>query len=571
VNPSTGSGRYAVGIDFGTESGRAVLIDCLDGRELGTVVHVYGNGVIDERLPAPDEDVILEADWALQDPDDYLAVYRNAVPTLLGETGVDPAEVVGIGIDFTSCTMLPTTADGTPLCRLDDLRRHPHAWVKLWKHHAAQPEADRINAVAAERGEPWLARYGGKISSEWFMAKALQILLEAPDVYARAARLIEGADWAVWQLTGVESRNSCTAGYKAMWSKEDGFPASDYFAALDARFEHVVDEKMSREIVPLGTRAGRLTEQAAAWTGLNAGTPVAVANVDAHVSAPAATVTEPGTMVAIMGTSICHILLGEESAYVEGMCGVVEDGVVPGLFGFEAGQSAVGDIFAWFVENCVPAQAGEEARRRGLTVHAYLEEEAAKLSPGGSGLIALDWWNGNRSVLVDAELGGLLVGMTLQTGAAELYRALIESTAFGTRVIVEAFRSAGVRVDRMVACGGLPERNQLLMQIYADVSGLEHAVAASSQTPALGAAMFGAVAAGSAAGGHDSIVDASRAMAHLSAKRYRPNPDAARVYDELYSEYLRLHDLFGRGGDDVMKNLRRIRASVMGTHPASGG
>jgi L-ribulokinase len=555
---------YAVGIDFGTESGRAVLVDCADGRELATAVHPYVNGVIDECLPGPNADVELEDDWALQDPDDYIAVYREAVPALLAETGIDPAEVIGVGIDFTACTMLPTTADGTPLCRLDDWRRNPHAWVKLWKHHAAQPEADLVNAVAEERGEAWLERYGGKISSEWFVAKSLQILLEAPEVYARADRLIEAADWAVWQLTGVETRNSCTAGYKAMWSKRDGFPRNDYFAALDPRFEHVVDEKMSRDIVPLGTWAGGLSEQAAAWTGLLSGTAVAVANVDAHVSAPAATVTEPGSMVAIMGTSICHILLGQEPAVVEGMCGVVEDGVVPGLFGFEAGQSAVGDIFAWFVEHCVPPEDHEAAARRGLGVHAYLEQEAAKLEPGESGLLALDWWNGNRSVLVDAELGGLLVGMTLQTRAAEIYRALIEATAFGTRVIVDAFRSAGVGIDRIVACGGLPERNKLLMQIYADVTGLEHVVAASKQAPALGSAMLGAVAAGAAAGGYDSIVDASRSMAPRSREQFRPEPASSAVYEELYREYVRLHDLFGRGGDGVMKNLRGIRASVEG-------
>jgi L-ribulokinase len=546
---------YTIGIDFGTESGRAVLVGCDDGRELGTAVHQYANGVIDECLPGPDEDVELEADWALQDPDDYVAVYREAVPALLAETGVDPAEVIGIGIDFTSCTMLPTTADGTPLCRLDEWRRNPHSWVKLWKHHAAQPEADLVNAVAEERGEPWLQRYGGKISSEWFVAKSLQILREAPEVYERADRLIEAADWAVWQLTGIETRNSCTAGYKAMWSKRDGFPRNDYFAALDPRFERFVDEKMSRDVVPLGTRAGGLSDQAAVWTGLRAGTAVAVANVDAHVSAPAATVTQPGSMVAIMGTSICHILLGREPAVVEGMCGVVEDGVVPGLFGFEAGQSAVGDIFAWFVDHCVPPEEHDAAARRGLSVHAYLEQEASRLEPGESGLLALDWWNGNRSVLVDAELGGLLVGMTLQTRPAEIYRALIEATAFGTRVIVDAFRSAGVAVERMVACGGLPERNKLLMQIHADVTGLEHAVAASKQTPALGAAMFGAVAGGR----YGSIVDASRSMAPPSCEQYCPAPAASAVYEQLYGEYVRLHDLFGRGGDDVMKNLRSIR------------
>ena len=551
--------RCAIGIDFGTESARALLVDCADGSELGTAVYGYRNGVIDAHLPEPDSDVRLQPDWALQDPEDYIRTFQETVPSLLAETGADPADVIGIGIDFTACTMLPTLADGTPLCLLDGLRREPHAWVKLWKHHAAQPEADRINAVAAERGERWPARYGGKISSEWFFAKALQILDEAPEVYDRADRLIEAADWVVWQLTGSETRNTCTAGYKAMWSKHDGFPADAYFAALDPRFEHVIDEKMSRTIVPLGARAGGLSERAAAWTGLVPGTAVAVANVDAHVSVPAVTVTEPGTMVAIMGTSICHMLLGEELATVDGMCGVVEDGIVPGLFGFEAGQSAVGDIFAWFVESAVPPEIHELARRNGSSVHEVLETEAAKLQPGESGLLALDWWNGNRSVLVDADLRGLLVGMTLATRAAEIYRALIEATAFGTRVIVDAFESAGVPVTGIVACGGLPDRNKLLMQIFADVTGREFAVAASRQVPALGAAMFGAVAAGAAAGGHDSIVDAAQQMAHLGRERYRPVAARHAVYDELYREYIRLHDLFGRRGDDVMRNLKSIQ------------
>jgi L-ribulokinase len=534
--------RYAVGVDFGTESGRAVLVDCADGSEVATAVYPYANGVIDERLP--DGDVELEPDWALQDPEDYLRTFQQAVPRLLAETGVDPADVVGVGIDFTACTMLPTSAEGTPLCVLPELRREPHAWVKLWKHHAAQPEADRVNEVAAERGESWLERYGGKISSEWFFPKALQILDEAPEVYARADRLLEAADWVVWQLTGRESRNSCTAGYKAIWSKRDGFPPPAYFAALDPRFERVVDEKLSRRIEPIGGAGGALTAEAATWTGLRPGTPVAIANVDAHVSAPAATVTEPGTMVIIMGTSNCHILLGERTATVEGMCGVVEDGVVPGLFGFEAGQSAVGDIFAWFAETV------------GAT-HEALERDAARLRPGESGLLALDWWNGNRSILVDADLRGLLVGMTLATKPPEIYRALLEATAFGTRVIVEAFGAAGVPLDSIVVCGGLPERNRLLMQIYADVTGRELRVAASKQTPALGSAMFGAVVGGA----HGTIVEAAQRMARLGPERYVPDPAAKAVYDRLYVEYRRLHDLFGRGGDDVMRTLKAIEAT----------
>ena len=554
---------YAIGIDFGTESGRALLVDCTDGAELGTQVYRYRNGVLDERLPAPHEDVVLAHSWALQDPEDYVRTVQETVPALLAETGVDPADVIGLGIDFTACTMLPTLADGTPLCLVEDLRHEPHAWVKLWKHHAAQPEADRVNAVAAERGEAWLPRYGGRISSEWFFPKALQILDEAPHVYARAGRLLEAADWVVWQLTGVETRNSCTAGYKAMWSKSEGFPVSAYFAALDPRFEDVVDEKMVRDVVPVGGRAGGLSEQAAAWTGLAPGTPVAVANVDAHVSAPAVGVTEPGAMVAIMGTSICHILLGDSLVNVDGMCGVVEDGVVPGLFGYEAGQSAVGDIFAWFVEHAVPPAVHDAARGRGVSVHEVLAAEAAALWPGESGLLALDWWNGNRSVLVDADLRGLLVGMTLATRPAEIYRALIEATAFGTRVIVDAFEAAAVPVKRIVACGGLPERNKLLMQIYADVTGRELAVAASMQAPALGAAMFGAVAAGAAGGGYDSIVDASRHMTRPSTEAYAPDPLRHAAYEPLYREYVRLHDLFGRGGDDVMRRLGEIQHDAL--------
>ncbi len=554
------SNKYAVGVDFGTESGRAVLVDVSTGEELATAVYAYANGVIDEHLPAPDDDVRLEPDWALQDPEDYLDTFRFTVPSVLATSGIDPADVVGIGIDFTACTMLPTTADGTPLCALPEHRRRPHAWVKLWKHHAAQPEADRINAIARERAEGWLPRYGGKISSEWFYSKALQILDEAPDLYGAADRLIEAADWVVWRLTGVETRNSCTAGYKAIWSKEEGFPGSDYFAGLDPGFAKVVDEKMSRDVRPIGERAGGLTEEAAAWTGLLPGTAVAVANVDAHVSVPAATVTTPGRMVAIMGTSICHLVLGDRAATVEGMCGVVEDGVIPGLFGFEAGQSGVGDIFAWFVDNAVPPEYHAIAAAEDVDVHTVLEREAAALRPGESGLLALDWWNGNRSVLVDVDLTGLLVGATLSTTAPEIYRALIEATAFGTRVIVDSFEAAGVRVEEIVACGGLPDRNRLLMQIYADVTGREFRIAASSQTPALGSAMFGAVAAGAAAGGYDSIVDAAAAMARLRDERYVPNPEHRATYDELFAEYVALHDYFGRAPDGVMKTLKAIRA-----------
>ncbi|HEX7590763.1 MAG TPA: ribulokinase [Candidatus Limnocylindrales bacterium] len=555
--------RYTIGVDFGTESARAVLVDVADGRELGVEVYQYRNGVIDERLPAPDQDVILEPDWALQDPNDYIETFKRTIPGVIVQTGIDPAHVIGIGIDFTACTMLPTTADGTPLCMLDTFRSDPHAWVKLWKHHAAQPEADDINRLAAEMGEVWPARYGGKISSEWFFPKALQILREAPGIYAAADRLIEAADWVVWQLTGVETRNNCTAGYKAIWSAEEGFPRREFFAALDPAFADVVDTKMSRSIQLLGQVAGRLCDRAAEWTGLPLGIAVAVANVDAHVSAPAVTVTEPGTLVAIMGTSTCHVVLADDAPVIPGACGVVRDGIVPGFFGYEAGQSAVGDIFAWFVDHCVSPEYFDRARERKLTVHQVLEEDAACLLPGQSGLLALDWWNGNRSVLVDADLSGLMMGMTLATTSAEMYRALIEATAFGTRVIIEAFERGGVQIDRVVACGGLPERNRLLMQIYADVTGRSFRFPTTSQTPALGSAMFAAVAAGPAAGGYSTIAEAAAQMAHLREEAIHPIEVHRAAYDVLFGEYLRLHDLFGRGGDPAVKTLKRLRLEVI--------
>ena len=559
--------RYTIGIDFGTLSGRAVLVDVATGEEVATAVYEYANGVIDRELPGLG--VPLPPDTALQDPADYLRTLEVTIPQVLRESGVAPEQVIGIGIDFTACTMLPVKADGTPLCFLEEYRANPHSWVKLWKHHSAQPYANRLNAIARERGETFLGRYGGKISSEWFFPKAWQILDEAPAIYEAADRLIEATDWVIWQLTGVETRNACTAGYKAIWSKREGFPSREFFAALDPRLADIVDEKMSRTILPQGSRAGGLTPAMAEKLGLKPGTAVAVGNVDAHAAVPATTVVTPNKMVMVMGTSICHLVLGEAQVEVEGMCGVVEDGILPGFYGYEAGQSAVGDIFGWYVAQGVPASATEEARRRGISVHQLLEEKASRLQPGESGLLALDWWNGNRSVLVDADLTGLMVGLTLSTTPEEIYRALIEATAFGTRVIIDAFEARGLAIEELYACGGLPERNQLLMQIYADVTGRTIKVARSSQAPALGAAMFGAVAAGPEAGGYRTITEAAERMAGLKDVVYRPDRERQAVYEELYREYVQLHDHFGRGANDVMKRLKAMRARIRGGEPAA--
>jgi L-ribulokinase len=553
--------KYAIGVDFGTESGRALLVDVSNGAEIATYVHPYANGVIDEKLPGTD--IRLEPDWALQDPNDYLEVFKHAIPAVLKESGVDAADVIGLGIDFTACTMLPTKADGTPLSFLSEFRSRPHAWVKLWKHHAAQPEANKLNETAERLGAPFLDRYGGKISSEWFFPKAWQILDEDPEIYAAADRMLEAADWVVWQLTGVETRNTCTAGYKAIWSSREGFPEKSFLKELDPRFENMVDEKMSRGLSALGSKAGGLTEEAATWTGLKPGTAVAVANVDAHVAVPAATVTEPGRMVIIMGTSNCHMVLGTEERVVGGMCGYVEDGIIPGFYGYEAGQSCVGDHFAWFTENCVPAAYERAAEERRISVHQLLEVKAAQLKPGESGLVALDWWNGNRSVLVDVDLTGLMLGMTLATKPEEMYRALIEATAYGTRLIVETFRQNGVAVDEIVATGGLPDRNKLLMQIYADVVGVPLRIPETHQAGGLGSAMHGAVAAGAEAGGYDSIIDAAHKMARLRDESYEPFAEHKAVYDKLYSEYLLLHDTFGRGENDAMKRLKHLKAEVL--------
>jgi len=554
--------KYTIGVDFGTESGRAVMIEVATGQELASAVYPYSNRVIDHELPLPGKTVRLEMDWALQDPQDYIRTFQNTIPEVLKKSKVSPDDVIGVGVDFTACTMMPVKKDGTPLCDLPQYRENPHSWVKLWKHHAAQPEADLINETARKMKQGWLDRYGGKVSSEWFFSKTLQILNESPEIYDAADRLLEAADWVIWQLTGVETRNSCTAGYKGMWSKREGFPDKSFFKALNPRLENVVDEKMMRSITPIGQKAGGLTAQAAAWTGLKVGTAVAVASVDAHVAVPASTVTEPGRMVMIMGTSTCHMVLGDEEHVVPGMCGYVEDGIIPGLFGYEAGQSCVGDHFAWFVNNCVPGRYEREAEARKLDIHALLEEKAAVLKPGESGLLALDWWNGNRSVLVDVDLTGLLVGATLATRPEEIYRALIEATAYGTRVIIETYEKNGVPVNELVACGGLPEKNKLLMQIYADVTGREFRMTASQQTTALGSAMFGAVAAGAAAGGYDSIVDAAKVMAHLKDEVFKPIPANQKVYDLLFVEYMRLHDTFGRGENNVMKTLKKIRNEV---------
>ena len=554
--------QYSIGIDYGTLSGRAVLVNNCTGEELASAVYEYPHAVMDRTLP---DGTPLAPYYALQHPQDYLDVLSHTIPEVLSAAGVSADEIAGIGTDFTACTVLPVKADGTPLCMLEDFAHNPHAYVKLWKHHAAQPQADRLNQLAAERGETWLVRYGGKISSEWEFPKLLQIVEEAPEVYDAMDYFVEAADWIVWQLCGVQTRNSCTAGYKGIWQGEAGYPSEDFFAALHPELRTVIRDKMSCPVTPLGSRAGTLTAEAAALTGLVPGIPVAVGNVDAHVCVPAVGIGGPGAMLAIMGTSTCHMLLSKDEQIVPGMCGVVQDGILPGFYGYEAGQSCVGDHFAWLTDHFLPAAYRDEASARGIGIHKLLREKAEALRPGQSGLVALDWWNGNRSVLQDAELSGLLIGMTLQTRVEEIYRALIEATAFGTRKIVETFREHGVAVDSFCASGGISQKDPMTMQIYADVLRMPITIAGSENGPALGSAIYGAVAAGSAGGGYDDVASAARVMGKLSETVYRPNEKDAALYDRLYAEYNRLHDYFGRGGSDVMKQLIAIKKDALET------
>lgn len=548
---------YTIGIDYGTESGRVVLVSLENGEEIAEHVTRYKHGVIEERLPG--SKVKLDSNWALQNPQDYIDVLKYSIPAILEKTKIDPKGIIGIGLDFTSCTMLPIDNKGIPLCYNPELRNNPHSWVKLWKHHAAQSEANKLNKIAMELDEAFLPRYGGKISAEWMIAKIWQIYNEAPVIYEKTDNFIEAADWVVLQLTNQLAKNSCGAGYKSLWHKKDGFPSDKFFKALDSGLEKLVDTKLHGNVYPLGTKAGELTEEMAAITGLQEGTAIAVGVIDAHASVPAMGVVEPGKMVLSMGTSICHMVLENEEKHIEGMCGVVEDGIIEGFYGYEAGQPAGGDILAWYVNQAVPVYVEEASKEEGISVHQWLEGKAASYEPGETGLLALDWWNGNRSTLVDTELSGLLVGLTLQTKPEEIYRALIESLAFGTRKVIDTFVDGGVSVNELYVCGGLPLKNKLLTQIYADVTNRVIKIADSNHTPAIGSAMFGAVAAGASAGGFDHIRDASKVMARVKEEVIVPNKENVVLYNKLYDEYSKLYDLFGKE-DNLMKRLLALKS-----------
>ncbi len=544
--------KYVIGIDFGTLSGRATVVDTVSGDEVGGAVFEYPHAVMDRTLPCGR---VLPDKFALEHPRDYLETLKNVIPMALKDAGVSADEVAALGIDFTACTLLPVFEDGTPLCFAEKYKSEPHAYVKLWKHHASQPEADEITALAKERGESFLRRYGGKISSEWAFPKILQILREAPEVYEDTYRFMEAADWLSLVLTGVETHSATFAGCKAMWDPHEGYPSADFFGALDERMRNIIGTKVSDKIAPIATRAGYVTEKGSEICGLPVGTALAVPLPDAHIAMPALGIVTPGELMVILGTSSCQMIHSAEVSDIPGICGYVSDSIVPGYYTYEAGQSCVGDTFDRFVKNFVPKSYFEEAEREGINIHALLRKKAKDEGVGKSGLLCLDWFNGNRSILVDDDLSGMILGLTLNTTPEQIYRCLIEGTAFGFRRIIDNFTEHGVAIDSVCACGGIARKDEMMMQIYADVTGREIKIAGTLQAPALAGTIYAAIAAGI----FKTVEEASARIAKPYYKIYTPNEENHKLYGKIYAEYKRLYDYFGRGENNVMKVLSSMK------------
>ena len=546
--------QYALGIDFGSLSARALLVDLRTGAECACAVSEYAHAVMDNCLPSGQT---LPADYALQHPQDYIDALCSVTRQILSDSGIPAGEIVGVTLDFTASTVLPVCADGTPLCFSEQYRDNPHAYVKMWKHHAAQSYADRLVRIAAERGEDFLSCYSGKVSGEWMIPKLWQILAEDEALYNDMDRFMEAGDWMVLLLTGNEVRSANIAGYKALWRSGAGYPSEDFFAALDPRLRTAVHDKLDAPVAPLGTVAGTVTEAAAAMTGLAAGTPVSVSVIDAHAAFPASGITRPGKLMMIMGTSNCLLTIDNGMHSSDGIF-YVFDGILPGFYGYEAGQACFGDHFDWFVKNAVPAEYKEEATRRGISLHAYLCSLAEARRPGETGLLALDWWNGVRTDLMDEDLSGVMLGMTLTTKPEDIYRALLEAASFGARVVTDSYARAGVMLDEIYACGGIAKKNPLLMQILADVLAKPIHIVASDYAGALGCAMSAAVAGGY----FRNLEEAARVMVKPPIRTYLPNPENTAIYDLLYAEYRRLHDFFA-DADSPVKRLRRIKSHNM--------
>lgn len=549
--------KYSIGIDYGTQTARAVLLEVSSGNPVTSAEQSYPHGVLESELPSGKK---LGIDWALQVGSDYYFMLITCIKDLINKSHVDVDQIIGIGIDTTACTMLPLDSHYEPLSELEEYKDNPHAFVKMWKHHSAQSYANQLNRIAEQENMNFLKRYGGKISSEWMIPKIMQIAAEAPEVYNATTCFVEVGDWLVYKLTNRLMKSNVMAGYKSIWNKTEGYPNEDFFSLLNPKLKNVIAEKMPAPIMDVGNCAGHLSEKAARDTGLNWQTAVAVAHTDACVVPAALGMNKVGQMVMSIGTSTCHLLLGDQEKVVPGMCGMVQNGTLPGFNSYEAGQASVGDIFNWFVQNYVNSELEKEAADRSIEVYQLLEEKTRLLNPGKSGLVALDWFNGNRSILVDIDLTGMILGLNLHTTPEEIYRALIESTAFGTRKIIETFEKYDVPVNEIFACGGISTKSPLIMQIYADVCNREIHVSNLSQASAYASAIYGATAADVSKGGYETVADAVSNMANHETITYIPNPVNKEVYDILFNIYDELHDSFGIKSR-AMKTLKEIRRS----------
>ena len=534
--------KYTIGVDFGTLSGRAVVVSVKDGKIAAESSMAYPSGIPDRFGP---QELPLPKDAAIERIEDYETVLYHTVKEAASLSGVPKEDIIAMAIDVTSSTFLPLSAELRPLYEDPRFENDYHAGLKLWKYHMASAEAERITALMNERGEPFASRAGGRVNAEWMLPKLLEVAEKDPELFDAAATFMEAADYLVYRITGEETRSMCHAGYKLLWSEEDGYPSRDFLAALCPHFASLHEKLRGREIFP-GDRAGGLTA-------------VAASLIDAHVAVPSAGIDGPGQALMILGTSCCMLLLSETEAFVPGISGCVKGGVYPGIYAYEAGQSAVGDMFEWFIQNCVPASYEEEAKEKNISLHTLLSEKAAAEKPGESGLIALDWWNGNRSCLADPTLSGMILGLTLRTKPEEIYRALLESAAYGIRAIFDTFREGGVEVKSITASGGISMKNPFMMQIYANVLNTPIDTAASGQGSAFGAAVYAAKAAGTEAGGYDDVREAARRMGHKGGKVYLPEPSEAARYEKLYAEYRKLLSYFGQGGNPVMHFLHEFR------------
>lgn len=548
--------KYVIGLDFGSLSGRAILVDVANGNEIAESVLEYTHAIMSETLP---DGTPLPIDSAIQHPQDYLDVVSFVIRDVLQKAKVSADDVIGFCLDFTAATVLPVDENLMPLCFQEKFASHPKAYVTMWKDHTAAPQAALIDKISAEMQEKHLDYLGGKCSAENGLAKTLAILQTDEEVYNAAYRILEAGDWLTMLISGTDKKGYNYAACKEFWNPAlGGYPSPDFMKALDPRFKNVVEEKFGGDTVSYVPCCGTVTKRGAELTGLKEGTPVSIPYVDGYCSMPACGVIDPGKMSMIIGTSLCHMVSSVENISVPGIFASVPDLMYQGYTTYEGGQASCGDMFAWFIENCLPASYTKEAEERGMGIHALLREKLKKTAPGSSGLICLDWFNGNRSVLGDADLSGLIVGLTLQTKPEEIYRALLESCVFGTRRIIEQLEGGGVPIREIVACGGIAHKDELMMQMFADITNRPIYICASTQAPALSSAMFAAVAAGAERGGYDDIHDAVNAMARLLDKVYLPDENNHYIYDKLYEEYKLIHDAFGLQ-NGVMKRLKNLR------------